>query len=94
MTEERVCGNCGEKYQVKKHNQKYCTPKCTREAMNAATMRRYHESKARRKAKFRECKQPDCHTRLSRYNNSDICSRCENKLKEDKKNAFREWFNE
>lgn len=92
MTEQPICGWCGNEYTRKKHNQKYCSPECTRAAMNAATMKRYHESKERRNAKFRECAQPDCHTRLSRYNDSETCSPCEAKLKEKRKRDFREQF--
>lgn len=40
-------------------------------------MKKYYETKSRRKGAVRVCKTPGCSTRLSRYNPDKICAKCE-----------------
>jgi hypothetical protein len=68
---------CGQEFQAKTHNQRYCSDDCCRKATNARLMQQYYEKKARLKGHIRVCASPDCGTVLSRYNNSKVCRKCE-----------------
>jgi hypothetical protein len=46
-------------------------------------MEKYYERKARRAGAERKCKNPDCDVKLSRYNDSWICGKCERKAGEE-----------
>ena len=74
-----ICANkeClnGKEFTPKTHNQKYCCDECCRVATNKKIMDKYYEKKSIRSGAKRECVQ--CKARLSRYNQSNICSRCE-----------------
>lgn len=67
---------CGRLFEAKTHNQRYCSDECCRKATNARLMEQYYEKKARRQGHIRVCKNADCNTRLSRYNDSNECQRC------------------
>lgn len=75
----RVCGfsECGVTFDAKTHNQKYHSSECCRLATNARIMENYYEKKARRQGFKRICKNVGCNTKLSRYNDKDICQKCE-----------------
>lgn len=77
----RVCGykECGKSFDAKTHNQRYCTSECCRLATNARIMENYYERKARRQGFKRVCRENDCETELSRYNDDTICQRCASK---------------
>jgi len=72
-----ICANkeCSKEFDAKTHNQKYCCDECCRIATNKKIMEKYYEKKAIRSGAKRECKV--CKSRLSRYNQSNICSKCE-----------------
>lgn len=72
-----ICANkeCSKDFDAKTHNQKYCSDECCRIATNKKIMEKYYERKAIRSGIKRECKH--CGARLSRYNQSNICSKCE-----------------
>jgi len=72
-----ICANkdCAKEFDAKTHNQKYCCDECCRVATNKKIMEKYYEKKAIRSGAKRECK--FCKSRLSRYNQSKVCSRCE-----------------
>ena len=72
-----ICANsdCAKDFDSKTHNQKYCCDECCRVATNKKIMEKYYEKKAIRLGAPRQCKK--CGSQLSRYNNSNKCSRCE-----------------
>ena len=72
-----ICANkdCAKEFDAKTHNQKYCCDECCRVATNKKIMEKYYEKKAIRSGVKRECK--SCKSRLSRYNQSSVCSKCE-----------------
>lgn len=72
-----ICANkeCGIEFNPKTHNQKYHSDECCRIATNKKIMEKYYEKKAIRSGAKRECK--ICKSGLSRYNQSNICSKCE-----------------
>jgi hypothetical protein len=72
-----ICANseCKKEFESKTHNQKYCSDECCRIATNRRIMEKYYEKKAIRNGAFRQCKK--CNTKLSRYNQGNLCSSCE-----------------
>lgn len=66
---------CEEEFVSKKHNQKYHNDECCRLATNQKIMENYYENRDRRQGKTRMCKSCKV-TKLSRYNESSICSSC------------------
>lgn len=72
-----ICANkeCEKEFDAKTHNQKYCCDECCRVATNKKIMEKYYEKKAIRSGAKRECRV--CKSRLSRYNQSSICAKCE-----------------
>lgn len=75
-----ICSNkeCAKEFEAKTHNQKYCTDECCRIATNRRIMEKYYEKKAIKNGAHRICK--NCKTKLSRYNQSNICSTCEKNI--------------
>jgi hypothetical protein len=75
-----TCSNkeCGKDFEPKTHNQKYCSDECCRIATNRRIMEKYYEKKAIRNGAFRQCTK--CKTKLSRYNQGNLCSTCEKKV--------------
>lgn len=75
--EEYSCDNKGcEKLFVKKtHNMRYCSDECCRLATNRRIMEKYYAKRDQRQGKARYC--AECATtKLSRYNDSQVCSSC------------------
>ena len=72
-----ICANkqCAKDFNAKTHNQKYCCDECCRVATNKKIMDKYYEKKSIRSGAKRECRL--CKSRLSRYNQSNVCSKCE-----------------
>jgi hypothetical protein len=72
-----ICANkdCAKDFEAKTHNQKYCSDECCRIATNKRIMEKYYEKKAIRGGAHRACKK--CSSKLSRYNNSNLCAMCE-----------------
>lgn len=75
-----ICSNkeCSKDFEPKTHNQKYCSDECCRVATNRRIMEKYYEKKAIRNGAFRQCTK--CKTKLSRYNQGNLCSTCEKKV--------------
>ncbi len=77
-----ICANedCpnGKEFTPKTHNQKYCNEQCCRIATNKKIMEKYYEKKAIKNGASRTCKM--CKTKLSRYNESNVCSSCEKRI--------------
>lgn len=91
-----ICSNveCSKEFDPKTHNQKYCTDECCRIATNRKIMEKYYEKKKIRSGKLRICKK--CDTRLSRYNETNLCSKCEKnkKIQENDKKKILEMLDE
>lgn len=69
---------CVESFDKKTHNQKYCSDECCRLATNERIMEKYYERRDQRQGKTRFCRACDV-TKLSRYNDSQVCSACKTK---------------
>lgn len=76
---------CDIEFAKTTHNQKYCSPPCTRLATNARIMENYHERAAIKKGKKRTCR--GCDTSLSRYNFDKYCSACQTKMRDNTSDA-------
>ena len=76
---------CGVEFEPNTHNQIYHTDECCKLATNARIMRKYYETKSRKKGAVRVCATPGCSTRLSRYNPEKICAKCVAEQKADEK---------
>lgn len=68
---------CSIEFQPKTHNQIYCCDDHCKLATNARIMRKYYETKSRKKGAVRVCRTPGCGTQLSRYNPDKICGKCQ-----------------
>ena len=79
------CANseCNKEFNSKTHNQKYCSDECCRLATNRRIMEKYYEKKAIKNGAHRVCKK--CKTKLSRYNQTEVCSSCEKRINEESK---------
>jgi hypothetical protein len=85
-----ICFNkeCQIDFTPKTHNQKYCSDECCRIQTNRRIMEKYYEKKAIKNGAVRKCK--TCSSKLSRYNDSNVCLACENKkVLSNKKNILR-----
>lgn len=84
-----ICFNkdCKKEFEPKTHNQKYCTDNCCRVATNKRIMEKYYEKKAIKSGKLRACH--ECKTKLSRYNQSSLCSNCSKKYLKNKNNNLK-----
>jgi hypothetical protein len=72
---------CNNVAQRKAHNQKYCSDECCMEATKQRAMEKYYERRDRKRGKERFCVQ--CKdTKLSRYNESKVCSECVSRNRE------------
>jgi hypothetical protein len=82
------CANneCTKKFDAKTHNQKYCSDECCRVATNRRIMEKYYEKKAIKNGAPRICKK--CKTKLSRYNQRDVCAGCEKRISEESRLAI------
>lgn len=89
-----ICYNkeCATEFEPKTHNQKYCSDECCRVATNKRIMEKYYEKKAIRNGAIRQCKK--CKTKLSRYNQFNICSTCNKKTNIKQKNKLLDMINE
>lgn len=89
-----ICSNkdCAKEFDAKTHNQKYCCDECCRIATNKRIMDKYYEKKAIKNGAKRECK--FCKNSLSRYNQSNVCSKCTKNFEIKAKNTVMEIFNE
>lgn len=69
---------CSETFSKKTHNQKYCSDECCRLATNTRIMEKYYERQDQRRGKTRFCILC-AKTKLSRYNDTQVCSSCKTK---------------
>lgn len=85
---------CKNTFSPKTHNQKYCSNECCRIATNLKIKNKYYENKERLRGKKRVCKTPGCKTLLSRYNESNICEKCEYQRDDRKRNEILRMIND
>lgn len=78
----KPCAECGQEFEFKTHNQKYCSGECCRVATNKRIMQKYYEKKERLSGKERICS--TCNSILSRYNDADTCVICDMKSTKNK----------
>ena len=69
---------CEEWFVKKTHNQRYHNDECCRIATNAKIMEKYYERRDIKNGVERTCKKCNL-TKLSRYNDSQICASCKSK---------------
>jgi hypothetical protein len=74
----KKCGSCGEDFVPRRYNMIYCSPECCRQATNAKIVERYYQKKKPKTRERRLCS--ECPTVLSKYNDSNICYSCINKI--------------
>lgn len=68
--------DCEDMFTKKTHNQRYHNDECCRLATNFRIMEKYYDKRDQRSGRARYCK--ICgNTKLSRYNDSQICSSCD-----------------
>jgi hypothetical protein len=77
---------CHSHFEPTTHNMKYCCRECTRIATNKRVMEQYYEKQAQKQGKTRWCRSCQ-NTKLSRYNDSPICSACRAQREIDAKNS-------
>lgn len=74
-------------------NQKFCSSECTRIETNRRIMQKYYDKKDQLSGKKRLCE--SCNqTVLSRYNDTKICSSCEQKEEKDRNAEFKKMMQE
>ena len=91
MSNELICARpgCGNIIKVKSSwNQKYCDAECTRIETNRRIMTKYYDKKDQMSGKTRICEVCN-ETQLSRYNDTKICSQCEQKEERERNEEFR-----
>lgn len=76
--EFKICANeeCMKEFEPQVHNAIYCSIDCRKVVTNKNVLDRYYEKKERKANKKRICKNKNCTTILSTYNNEDICELC------------------
>lgn len=84
-----VCAreDCKLEYVKKTHNQKYCSSECCRIETNRRIMQKYYANRDRQQGIIRYCSECQS-TKLSRYNDSNICSSCRAKVIEDSRKSI------
>lgn len=88
------CGfdECAKEFSPQRHNQKYCSSQCCKDATNKRVREKYLETKIRLSGIHRVCSRLKCETVLSRYTEDDVCSKCladdERKLRESLVSIF------
>lgn len=80
---------CGVLFTPKTHNQRYHTSECCKLATNKRIMENYYARKARRQGHIRVCATEGCMTKLSRYNDSKICGKCEGERESNQRDELR-----
>jgi len=89
MLMSNLCAYCKKEFDRKTHNQKYCDADCCRKATNERIMQRYYEKRDNRRGKERMCIAKGCTTRLSRYNEEEVCSVHAKKLSPEREQLLR-----
>ena len=83
--------DCGVEFEPRTHNQKYHNAECCRIATNRRIMEKYYAKQAQRLGKERWCERCEI-TRLSRYNDTQICGPCSLKEVEESRRAIVSMF--
>lgn len=83
----KACIECGNDFEFKTHNQKYCSQTCCRISTNKRIMEKYYAKKERLAGKKRLC---SCGSTLSMHNPDSICAMCQNKKKKEKADHAKE----
>lgn len=75
---QRLCANedCENVFEPQVHNAIYCSVECRKVVTNKNVLDKYYEKKERKSNKKRICKNKNCKTILSIYNEEDICEPC------------------
>jgi len=76
---------CEQVFSKKTHNQRYCCDECCRLQTNARIMEKYYARRDQRQGKVRYCSMCG-DTKLSRYNDTLICSSCSSRKEIDANN--------
>lgn len=87
-----VCAReeCRIEFLPKTHNQKYCGAECCRVETNRRIMEKYYAKRDQRLGKTRHCDECGV-TKLSRYNDSNVCGSCQIKASEESKKDILSW---
>lgn len=72
---------CGQEFTPRTHNMKYCSDEHCRIATNEKLRQAYYDKKDRLAGKKRICKSNGCSVILSRYNEGNVCEKCNNAKK-------------
>ena len=72
---------CGQEFEPRTHNMKYCSDEHCRIATNEKLRAAYYAKKDRLAGKKRICSGKNCNSELSRYNEDKICYSCQNSQK-------------
>jgi len=83
----KACIECGNDFEFKTHNQKYCSQTCCRISTNKRIMEKYYAKKERLAGKQRLC---SCGSPLSMHNPDSMCILCQNKKKQERANTAKE----
>ena len=83
-----TCANdgCEETFKPKTHNQKYHSDECCRLATNRRIMKNYYRQRDQKAGKVRYCSVCNI-TKLSRYNDGQVCAPCETKQQANARNS-------
>lgn len=80
---EVTCAWCGEFFLKRRPNMIYCKKECCNAATNKKLIEKYHQNKERQKETNRTCAK--CSSKLSKYNQDDVCHSCQVRETENEK---------
>ena len=83
---------CNNKFEPHRHNQKYCSSECCKEATNKRIRTKYYATKQRLNGKLRICSNRNCETILSRYTENVVCNKCIAERETEERNSLRRLF--
>ena len=84
---------CDNLFQARTHNQKFCSPECTRIQTNANLMEKYYDNQRRKRGEVRICEKCNF-TKLSRWNPERVCGTCAVQRERDRDIAAQEIMRE
>lgn len=70
----KKCVECGNEFEFRTHNQKYCSNQCCRVATNKRIMEKYYEKRKRLTGQLITC---ECGAPLSKYGDGALCVMCD-----------------
>ena len=77
---------CEVEFKPRKHNMKYCGKQCCDLATNVRLIEKYWQRKAQKSGQVRFCTVCE-QTKLSRYNDTTVCSSCQMKKEVEMNNS-------